>query len=68
MEEECERNVLTELTVEATYLVTSPLANTVIKTIFKQFVTNSFIKVSGRMRNDVFKTRLTFSFTVIISV
>ena len=27
----------------------------------------SFIKVSGRVRNDTFKTRLTFSFTVVIS-
>ena len=27
----------------------------------------SFIKVSGRMRNDTFKRRLTFSFTVVIS-
>ena len=28
----------------------------------------SFIKVSGRMRNNAFKRRLAFSFTVIISV
>ena len=27
----------------------------------------SFIKVSGRMRNDTFKRRLTFSFIVVIS-
>ena len=27
----------------------------------------SYIKVSGRMRNDAFKRRLAFSFTVIIS-
>ena len=26
-----------------------------------------FIKVSGRMRNNTFKRRLTFSFTVVIS-
>ena len=26
----------------------------------------SFIKVTGRMRNDTFKRRLTFSFTVTI--
>ena len=27
----------------------------------------SFIKVSGQMRNDTFKRRLTFSLTVVIS-
>ena len=32
MEEECDRNVTTELTVGTTYSVTSSLANMVIKT------------------------------------
>ena len=32
IENECERNVMTELTVETTYSVASPLANMIIKT------------------------------------
>ena len=39
MEEEYERNVMTELTVGTTYSIAPPLVNTVTKNkIFKQFV------------------------------
>ena len=47
MDEECERNVTTELTVGTTYSIASFLANTVIKTMFKRFVTSRHFNIEN---------------------